>query len=65
MYKYYGPTHTYRFEVRGFGPAFFTDDMMEAIEEALFRSKYTFRTILLIDVDTDTIYTYRDGRQIL
>jgi len=62
---YYGPIHTYRFEVRGFGPAFFTDDPSEAVEEALLRSAYTSRTILLIDVENDTTDKYRNGYQIL
>lgn len=62
---YYGPTHTYRFEVRGLGPAFFTDDPMEAIEEVLLRSSYTKRTIVLIDNDENTVTRYRCGYQIL
>ena len=65
MPKYYGPSHTYRFEVRGFGSTFFTDDPIEAIEEALLRSTYTKRTIVLVDNDENTVTRYRNGYQIL
>ena len=62
---YYGPSHTYRFEVRGLSSAFFTDDPAEAIEEALLRSSYTKRTIVLVDNDENTVARYRCGYQIL
>lgn len=56
--KYYGPTHTYRFEVRGFGPVFFTDDHSEAIRVARERSELSKKTVWIVDNDTNCIGVY-------
>lgn len=63
--KYYSPERTYRFEVHGSGPVFCTDNWFEAVEVALFRSKYSRWTVTLIDIETDEVTKYRQGYQIL
>lgn len=61
MPKYYGPNHTYRYEVRGVGPTFYTDNRAEAIRVAAERSKIYKRTFYIYDVEENIIGVYEYG----
>lgn len=61
MPKYYGPNHTYRYEVRGVGPTFYTDNRAEAIRVAIERAKATKRITYVYDVDENIVGVYDFG----
>ena len=60
--RYYGPKHTYRYEVYCSLRPFYTDNRSEAIKVAKERAKAANRPAKIVDIDENTVMVYRpDG----